>query len=193
MTPSNRSANRRLFAGGRLRDAPRPISSVARALVRTRQMSLRAMRALRFALLVVALGFLATGAARAADYSKTVGGYTIYLGVLPAGVLFLYRPDHGDPTVHSGPRFGDAHHVLVGLVDATRGSRIDDAEITARIVPTKGEPQERRLERMSVEGGAAYGNFFALRRDRHYRIDLTIRRPGSPSAVKASFDYVHRL
>ena len=118
------------------------------------------MRALRFALLVVALGFLATGAARAADYSKTVGGYTIYLGVLPAGVLFLYRPDHGDPTVHSGPRFGDAHHVLVGLVDATRGSRIDDAEITARIVPTKGEPQERRLERMSVEGGDGVWQLF---------------------------------
>jgi len=152
-----------------------------------------AIRAVLAALLVASLGLAATGVARAADYAKTAGGYTIYVGVLPAGVLFLYRPGHGDAAVHSGPRFGDAHHVLVGLVDATRGSRIDDAEITARIVPAKGEPQERRLERMTVEGGAAYGNFFALRRNHRYRIDLTIRRPGSPGAVDASFDYVHRL
>ena len=156
-------------------------------------MNRQLMRALRFALLVAALALLATGVARAAEYSKTVGGHTIYIGVLPAGVLFLYRPEHGDVTVHDGPRFGDAHHLLVGLVDATRGSRIDDAEITARIVPAKGEPQERRLERMTVDGGAAYGNFFALRRNQSYRIDLTIRRAGSPGAVDASFDYVHRL
>ena len=156
-------------------------------------MSPPAIRAVLAALLVASLGLAATGVARAADYAKTAGGYTIYVGVLPAGVLFLYRPGHGDAAVHSGPRFGDAHHVLVGLVDATRGSRIDDAEITARIVPAKGEPQERRLERMTVEGGAAYGNFFALRRNHRYRIDLTIRRPGSPGAVDASFDYVHRL
>jgi hypothetical protein len=75
---------------------------------------------------------------------------------------------------------------------AASGARIGDAEITARITSAKGEPQERRLEWMTVEGSAAYGNFFALRREQRYRVDFTIRRPGS-GAVEASFDYTHRL
>lgn len=154
----------------------------------------RLMRMLLGGLLVATLGFFVMGTARAAgDYSRTVGGYTIYLGVLPAGVLFLYRPDHGDPDSHGGPRFGDAHHVLVGLVDAASGVRIGDADITARITPAKGPPLEKRLEPMSVDKTVAYGGFFPLRRDHRYRIDLTIRRPGTPSSVEASFDYTHRL
>ena len=155
-------------------------------------MNCRLIRTLLGWLLVAAL--FAPGAGHAAaDLSKTVGGYTIYFGVLPAGVLFLYRPDHGDAKVHGEPRFDDPHHVLVGLVDAASGARSGDADITARITPAKGEPQEGRLERMIVEGGAAYGNFFALRRNQRYRIDLTIRRPGTAAAVEASFDYTHRL
>jgi hypothetical protein len=155
-------------------------------------MNSRLIRTLLGWLLVAAL--FAPGAGHAAaDLPKTMGGYTIYFGVLPAGVLLLYRPDHGDAKMHGGPRFGDPHHVLVGLVDAASGARVGDAEITARITPAKGEPQERRLERMTVESGAAYGNYFALRRDHRYRIDLTIRRPGSAATVEASFDYTHRL
>jgi hypothetical protein len=150
------------------------------------------MRTLFCALLVAALALGAGGAAHAAAHARTVGGYTLYFGVLPADVLFLYRPDHGDAKVHGGPRLGDPHHVLVGLADAASGARIGDAEITARITPAKGEPQERRLERMTVEGGVAYGNYFALRRESRYRVELTIRRPGA-AAVEASFDYVHRL
>jgi hypothetical protein len=155
----------------------------------SRQVMIRALLGGLLAAALVAPG----GGYAAADSSKTVGGYTIYFGVLPAGVLFLFRPDHGDAKMHGGLRFGDPHHMLVGLVDAASGARIGDAEITARITPAKGDPQERRLERMTVEGGAAYGNFFALRRDHRYRIDLTIRRPGSAFAVEASFDYTHRL
>jgi hypothetical protein len=152
------------------------------------------MRALLGGLVIATLGLYATGIASAtSDYSKTVGGYTIYLGVLPAGVLFLYRPDHGDAKMHDGPRFGDAHHVLVGLVDAASGVRIGDAEVTARITPAKGQALEKRLERMSVDKTVAYGGFFPLRRDHRYRIDLTIRRPGSVPTVDASFDYTHRL
>lgn len=151
-----------------------------------------AVRALLGALVFTAL--LAPGGGDAAGASsRTAGGYTVYFGVLPAGVLFLYRPDHGDAKMHGGPRSGDPHHVLVGLVETAGGARVGDAEISARITPAKGEPQERRLERMTVEGGAAYGNFFALRRQQRYRVDLTIRRPGAAGAVEMSFDYTHRL
>lgn len=130
--------------------------------------------------------------AHGADYRKAVGGYEVTLGVLPAGVLFLYRPDHGDADAHGGPRFGDPHHALVGLVDAASEIRIGDAEVAARITPAKGAPMEKRLEPMSVEKTTAYGGFFPLRRNQRYRIDLTIRRPGA-AAVQASFDYTHRL
>jgi len=149
--------------------------------------------ALLGATILLATGFGAAPPVQAAEYSKLAGGYQVYLGVLPAGVLFLYRPDHGDATMHGGPRVGDAHHVLVGLVDAASGARIADAEITARITPAKGGPLEKRLEAMAVDRSVAYGGFFPLRRDVRYRIDLTIRRPGTAVPVETSFDYTHRL
>lgn len=145
------------------------------------------------ALVLVTAGFAASPRAYAAEYRKSAGGYEIYLGVLPAGVLFLYRPDHGDATMHGGPRVGDAHHVLVGLVDTASGARVTDADISARITPPNGASVEKRLEPMMVDKSVAYGGYFPLRRDQRYRIELTIRRPGPEPAVQASFDYTHRL
>lgn len=145
------------------------------------------------AAMLVSAGFAASPQVYTAEFRKSAGGYEIYLGVLPAGVLFLYRPDHGEATMHGGPRVGDAHHVLVGLVDKASGARVTDAEISARITPPKGASVEKRLEPMVVDKSVAYGGYFPLWRDQRYRIDLTIRRPGPGAAVHASFDYTHRL
>jgi len=82
--------------------------------------------------------------------------------------------------------------VLVSLFDAQSGARVADAEITARVTGPR-QPEEKRLLHVPLAGEIAYGNFFHMRPDERYRIELTIRRAGSAGAVTAGFDYRHRL
>lgn len=136
---------------------------------------------------------VAPGAAAAPDgLQKTIGGYSIYVGVVSAGIM-AFRDEHGELRMHGGVPAGlDQHHVLVSLFDAASGARIADAEITARVSGPR-EPEEKRLLHVPLGGEIAYGNFFRMRQGERYRIELTIRRAGSAQAVTAEFDYRHRL
>jgi ubiquinone/menaquinone biosynthesis C-methylase UbiE len=50
----------------------------------------------------------------------------------------------------------------------------------------------RRLEPMLIAETVTYGNYFQLSGEGPYRIDLSITRPGSATAVKVEFTYEHR-
>lgn len=136
---------------------------------------------------------LGTGAAGAAHdpLHKTAGGYSIFVGVVSAGIM-AFRQDHGELRVHGGVPAGlDQHHLLVSVFDAGSGSRIADVEVSARVAGPR-EPEEKALQHVPLAGEIAYGNFFRMREGERYRIDLAIRRPGVPGAVSATFDYRHR-
>jgi hypothetical protein len=137
---------------------------------------------------------IAPGALAAADgLHKTVGGYSIYVGVVSAGIM-AFRQDHGELRMHGGVPAGlDQHHVLVTLFDAASGARVADAEVTARVSAPKRQTEEKRLLHVPLGSEIAYGNFFRMRQGERYRIELTIRRAGSAEAVTAGFDYRHRL
>ena len=123
---------------------------------------------------------------------KTVGGYSIYVGVVSAGIM-AFRQDHGELRMHGGVPAGlDQHHVLVSLFVAASGERIADAEVTARVSgPRKSE--DKRLLPVPIGGEIAYGNLFSMRQGERYRFDVNIRRAGSPEPAAASFDYRHRF
>lgn len=145
------------------------------------------------AALVCALVIAPGGAAAADGLQKTVGGYSIYVGVVSAGIM-AFRQDHGELRMHGGVPAGlDQHHVLVSLFDAASGARVADAEVTARVSAPKRQTEEKRLLHVPLGGEIAYGNFFRMRQAERYRIELTIRRASSPGAVEAVFDYRHGL
>ena len=137
---------------------------------------------------------LAAAAARApADpLHQSAGGYSIYVGVVSAGIM-AFRQDHGELRMHGGVPAGlDQHHVLVSLFDAKSGERVADAEITARVTGLR-QPEEKRLLHVPLGGEIAYGNFFRMRQGERYRIELVIRRAGSAQPITAGFDYRHRF
>lgn len=139
-------------------------------------------------MLVIAPG----GAAAADGLQKTIGGYSIHVGVVSAGIM-AFRDDHGELRMHGGVPAGlDQHHVLVSLFDAASGARVADAEITARVYGPR-EPEEKRLQHVPLGGEIAYGNFFRMRQGERYRIELMVRRAGSAEVVTAGFDYRHRF
>lgn len=144
-------------------------------------------------LLVLGIVLAAPAARAAADpLHQSAGGYSIYVGVVSAGIM-AFRQDHGELRMHGGVPAGlDQHHVLVSLFDAKSGERVADAEITARVTGPR-QPEEKRLQHVALGGEIAYGNFFRMRQGERYRIELVIRRAGSAQPVTAGFDYRHRF
>ena len=123
---------------------------------------------------------------------RTVGSYSIYAGVVSAGIM-AFRQDHGELRMHGGVPAGlDQHHLLVGLFEQKSGARVTDAEISVRVTGPRGT-EEKKLLHVPLGGEIAYGNFFRMRPAERYRIDLNIRRAGGAAALEAAFEYRHRL
>lgn len=145
-------------------------------------------------LLCVAL-LLLTLAARAElpNQSLRQDGLAIYYGVLPAELVSPHELNA--PGTHMSSRDArrpGAHHVMVALFDAKTGQRIQEATITARIVPLSGAPEEKALKPMAINDSMSFGNFFRLDTDMPYVIHLRIRRADAVGKdVEAQFRYQH--
>jgi hypothetical protein len=153
-------------------------------------------RTLCIVLAAAALGAAGAALGQGADLVayKRIGGYAIFLGVVPAEILLgrIEVPEQG--RMHGGaPGRHLAHHVLVGLFDDATDFRIGDAAITAQVSAPGTATQTTRLEPMCLHGSVSYGNWFEIRHSTCYRIDLAIRRGASPDAqpVEAFFEYAH--
>lgn len=154
--------------------------------------SRRAITALLGALCVA---FLAGGAAHAADtdQSKTAGGVTVYLGVMPAEVVkglpagsSTERPMHGG--VPKGPH---EYHLVVAVFDAASGARISDATVTAEVSGLGLSGSKQKLEPMQIAGTTTYGGFVDLPGFDLYTVKLAVERSGASPAV-LQFKYDHR-
>ena len=153
--------------------------------------SRRAITALPGALCVA---FLAGVAAHAADtdQSKTAGGVTVYLGVMPAEVVkglpagsSTERPMHGG--VPKGPH---EYHLVVAVFDAASGARISDAMVTAEVSGLGLSGSKLKLEPMQIAGTTTYGGFVDLPGFDIYTVKLTVERSGvQPSVVEFRYDH----
>jgi hypothetical protein len=144
------------------------------------------------ALTAITMMAIGTGTAAAADYYKTAGNLAVYLGVLPAEMVQGHPPEHPEGRMHGGvPSTKRQHHVVIAVFDTKDGSRIANAEVTARVGELGLASTQKKLERMVVDKTISYGNYFSMGSPGPYRIDIEILRPGSTSPVKTSFEYSH--
>lgn len=143
--------------------------------------------------LVVTIGLLAAGAAGAAEYAKTVGGYAIYIGILPAQIVQGHPGEHAERKMHGGAPSGGHHqyHVVIALFDAASGARVEDAKVTAKVGELGLTPVEKRLEPMLIAGAMSYGNYFAMPPPGPFRIDVRVARVGAGTPVDATFVHSH--
>jgi hypothetical protein len=101
--------------------------------------------------------------------------------------------DHAEQAMHGGvPSGRHSYHIVVAVFDAATGARIEDAAVEARVAEPGLAGSARQLEPMLIADTITYGNYFELSGDAPYRIDLSIRRPGSASPIKVEFTYEHR-
>ena len=126
--------------------------------------------------------------------SQTVGGITVYLGVVSAALVRDHPFRAGEAgALHGGtPEDSSSHHVVVALFDASSGARISDARVRAGVGESSYDhAPDRELEPMPVNGVMSYGGFFLMQCLGPYRIHLEILRPGATRPIEAQFAYEH--
>lgn len=123
--------------------------------------------------------------------TKSAGGLTIYLGVVPAELVKGPGPHSSERPMHGGsPRGSHEHHVVVAVYDSSSNARITDATVTAKVSGLGLSGPQKTLEPMKIADTLTYGAFFDLTRDL-YTIRVTVQRPGSRD-VTLDFKYDHR-
>jgi len=128
------------------------------------------------------------------DLSKTAGGVTVYLGVVPAEIVkglsasssSAERPMHGH--VPKGPH---EYHLVAAVFDAATGARVSDAAVTAEVSGLGLTGSKRKLEPMQIAGTTTYGGFVDLPGFDLYTVKLTVERSGASPAT-LQFKYDHR-
>ena len=152
-------------------------------------------RAIAAVLGVLCIAFAPSGVANAADtdLSKTAGGVTVYLGVVPAEIVkglatggTTEQPMHG--RIPKGPH---EYHIVAAVFDAATRARVPDANVTAQIAGLGLSGSSMKLEPMQIAGTTTYGGFVNLPGLDLYTVKLTIERSGASPAV-LQFKYDHR-
>ena len=127
------------------------------------------------------------------DLSKTAGGVTVYLGVVPAEIVKglpasssdAERPMHGH--VPKGPH---EYHLVAAVFDAVTGARVSDAAVTAEVSSVGLTGSKRRLEPMQIAGTTTYGGFVDLPGFDLYTVKLIVERSGvSPATLQFKYDH----
>jgi len=141
------------------------------------------------------IAFEASGVAVAADtdQSKTAGGVTVYLGVVPAEIVkglpasnSTERPMHG--RIPEGPH---EYHIVAAVFDAATGSRISDAAVTAEVSGVGLSANKRKLEPIQISSTWTYGGFFDLPGFDIYTVKLEVEHGAAGPAI-LQFKYDHR-
>jgi hypothetical protein len=122
------------------------------------------------------------------DSSRTAGGITVYLGVVPAAQV----KGQGVGMMHGGPKGPHDYHIVAAVFDAATGARISDATVTAKVSGLTLSGTETRLEPMDIANTITYGGFVRLPGADLYAIRLTIQRPAVDRSVVLEFKYDHR-
>lgn len=130
-----------------------------------------------------------SGAQDANSLQQVVNGVEVYLGVVPAEMIAAYPRENPERKMHGGAAAIGGYHVVVALFDATTGRRITDAHVSARLGPASQPGPETQLEPMTINGARNYGNYLDMVRGGSYRIDVQIRRPGSPDPIHAIYQW----
>ena len=137
-------------------------------------------------------GLLSTAAAAQTDYRKVVGGFSIYLGIVPAEIVKGHAQPHPEATMHGGTRAaGDTHHVMVSIIDDQSGKQVSDAAVEARVGEIGLSSVKKKMEAMRIADSTTYGNYFPMIGRGPFKIDIEIRIPPGSRQLKTTFYFTH--
>ncbi len=119
--------------------------------------------------------------------TKTVDGVVIYLGVVPAAVMWQNPDTYPAHEPSKIPSSKHTHHVMLALFDGPGGERITDAIITAHVAPLALAGATKTLDPTVVAGVLTYCNYFRISPLDTTVIQVEIRRPDTARVIHARF------
>jgi hypothetical protein len=126
----------------------------------------------------------------AAQQSKTVGGFVVNLGLIPAEAA-LRVDGHRDAHPLHPP--GGSQHLLVTLDDEKTGRRIGDAEVSVEVTDPRGRVEKKTLLHTQGGGFPDYSDLFAFGWSGEYAIGvIVVPKPGA-KPIEARFTVHHTV
>lgn len=149
------------------------------------------LRSVWTALVASAFVWVSCGALAAdTGQTKTVGGLTVYIGVMPAEIVKGHPLAHPEAQMHGGaPTGSHEYHVVAAVFDTASGARITDARVSGRVAGIALAGSWKVLEAMTIASAGTYGNYFDLSDTGALTISLRIERAGA--VVGMDFPYRH--
>lgn len=149
------------------------------------------MKILNTARWLIMLSLLWAVTATADELTATADGVTAYLGVVPAQIARASLTPHVGPERDAHGRLiaSDSHHVVIALFNSATGARIENAEVSARLVAPDKYTSSKRLEPMRINDTVTYGNTFDLSGADEYRFHVEVRLVSRDEPVKFVFRY----
>lgn len=126
----------------------------------------------------------------AAQYTQTVGGFVVNLGIVPAAVALRAEGHSEAHPLHPPP---GSQHLLVTLDDEKTGKRVDQPDVVIEVTDPRGHVEEKPLLHTHSGGFPDYSELFVFGWPGKYSIRVIITpRPGA-KPVEAHFTVDHEL
>ena len=124
---------------------------------------------------------------------KVVDGTEIYMGVVSAeSIRAQVSKGSKETSMHGGIPTGKGYyHLNISLFDGKTRAAITDAQVEASVTEPVSGGETKRLELVTLNNTKSYGNYFRMSSKNPYTITVRIRRPGTPRAIEAKFDFKH--
>ena len=111
---------------------------------------------------------------------KSIDGMDIYLGIVPAETAAVARPK---------PSGKGYFYVTISVRDSATQADVKDAQVQARAASPVAGGETKKLELMTANNAASYGDFFRMSGRDPFTITVQVRRPGAAQASEAKFDF----
>jgi hypothetical protein len=126
----------------------------------------------------------------AAQQARTVAGFIVNLGIVPAAVA-LRADGHRDAHPTNPP--GGSQHLLITLDDEKSGKRIGDAEVVIEVTDPHGRVGKKPLLHTQAGGLPDYSELFVFGWSGEYSIRVIITsRPGA-KPIETRFSVRHMV
>ena len=119
----------------------------------------------------------------------TVGGMTIYLGLVPAERILDYPKESPERSIGGGvPSGADYYYVNVSLADSKTQAPVANARVAVDVQEVGLASQSKNLEPLPA-GPGSYGNYVRIKKNAAYVVTVEVRTPDTLGATKARFNY----
>jgi len=117
-------------------------------------------------------------------------GIDVYLVVMPAEMISGHPEDHPESLMHRENRIENKNqfHISVGVIEAKSGFRLQNLDVSARVISGDYQGPVKIMENMQMGGKHSFGNYFMIPGSGAYQVEVKIQHKGQSDMLIVTFD-----